>query len=40
MKSPILMWVAVGIGIILLYAAYKGKSAKSVVTDLADSVKK
>lgn len=33
------MWVLIGAGVVLVYAAYKGKSPKSIVTDTISSVK-
>ncbi len=38
MKGGVLMWVLIGAGIILLYAAYKGKSPKDIVTSVASNV--
>lgn len=39
MNKSLIMWVLIGAGIVLVYAAYKGKSPKSVVTDTLSSVK-
>ena len=39
MSKGLLLWVLIGAGVILLYAAYKGKSPKSIVTGITDTVK-
>lgn len=39
MNKSLIMWVLIGAGVVLLYAAYKGKSPKTVITDTLTSVK-
>lgn len=39
MKGGLLMWVAIAAGVILIYAAYKGKSPVAVVSTVVDSAK-
>ena len=39
MKSPIVMWILIAVGVILLYSAYKGKSPKDVLANVTTAVK-
>jgi len=32
MNSKLIWWVAIGVGLVLVYAAYKGKSPKAVIS--------
>jgi hypothetical protein len=39
MSKSIILWVAFAAGVILLYAAYKGKSPREIILNAADTVK-
>lgn len=39
MKKGLLFWVVIAAGVILIYAAYKGKSPVAVVNQVVDTAK-
>ena len=34
MNSKFLIWIAIGVGIVLMYAAYKGKNPKDIIASV------
>ena len=37
MSSKLILWVALGVGVILLYAAYKGKNPKDIIAGVTSA---
>ena len=37
MSNKFIVWVALGVGVILLYAAYKGKSPKDIISSVTNA---
>lgn len=36
-SNKLILWVALGVGVILLYAAYKGKSPKDIIASVSNA---